>query len=523
MNHGKTREESKWLACILVIFSLTLLVGQNLFAQEYGLGDIRLPRDVYEKHLRVYAETVREGLPSAYDARNEGIVTPAKNQGYCGSCWAFASVGAMESHLLKKFGFGPEDLSEQEQVSCNGNMWGCCGGTASAIRYWETNGPIYETCFPYGDFSTSCPIRWTLPCSDSEGCEELVYRVVGWHTVDGTQFKASLYNNGPSYWRFDVYSDFFTFWNGGSIDQVYVQKGGVYEGGHAVLLIGWDDSKGAYLCKNSWGENSGPNHDGTFWIAYTGHIEDLGFEMSNFDVTGGCGDGTCDPGENPCNCPEDCGTPPPTEVSNSTCNDGLDNDCDGDTDCDDSDCDADPACVCDNDGVCEDGEDCDNCPGDCISGTGAGCGNGVCEPDEEENCISCPEDCAGKQVGKPSKRFCCGDGDGVNPVGCDDPQCNSGDYACGETPPPFCCGDTICEGPEDVCNCAIDCGDPPASEIPGQTCNDGLDNDCDGAADCDDPDGDCDTDSSCECLPRGEECSIDDECCSNRCHRGRCK
>jgi hypothetical protein len=51
-----------------------------------------------------------------------------------------------------------------------------------------------------------------------------------------------------------------------------------------------------------------------------------------------CGSGTCDPGENSCNCPQDCGAPPSHEVAGSTCADGLDNDCDKATDCVDADC-----------------------------------------------------------------------------------------------------------------------------------------------------------------------------------------
>jgi lysophospholipase L1-like esterase len=82
-------------------------------------------------------------------------------------------------------------------------------------------------------------------------------------------------------------------------------------------------------------------------------------------ITGGgsaCDDGTCDPGEDQCNCPEDCGTPPSTETS---CDDGIDNDCGGGTDCDDSDCDGDPACPdCQpKNGACTDNADC--CSGNC--------------------------------------------------------------------------------------------------------------------------------------------------------------
>ena len=122
-----------------------------------------------------------------------------------------------------------------------------------------------------------------------DACEQLSYRVTNWHTVGATpsDFKASLYTYGPSYWRFSVYSDFYTYWNSATSGAVYTNAGGTREGGHAVLLIGWDDAKQAYLCKNSWGASGGPNGDGTFWIAYSGHANNLGFGMSNFDLRGG--------------------------------------------------------------------------------------------------------------------------------------------------------------------------------------------------------------------------------------------
>jgi hypothetical protein len=74
----------------------------------------------------------------------------------------------------------------------------------------------------------------------------------------------------------------------------------------------------------------------------------------------------------------------PTENPEVSCTDGLDNDCNGATDCDDGNCSADPACqvACNNDGVCDQGEDCEGCPNDCAGVTG----------------------------GKPANRFCCGNG-----------------------------------------------------------------------------------------------------------------
>ncbi|MFX0198844.1 MAG: C1 family peptidase [Candidatus Hodarchaeota archaeon] len=283
------RFEAKWLIGILMVLFLAFGLGPMAAAAEYGLGDIPLDPETYQRYLQIWPEEAVEALPASYDARDDGIVTPAKNQGSCGSCWAFASVGAFESHLLKQFGFGPTDLSEQQQVSCNLSMVGCCGGSSSAPRYWESAGPIYEACFPYAESGTSCPTQRTVACSAASGCTQLSFRVTNWHTVSPTeaQFKTSLYNDGPSYWRFTVYSDFNTYWNSGNPGDVYVSQSGYSQlGGHAVLLIGWDDAKGAYLCKNSWGAAAGPNGDGTFWIAYSGHYYNLGFGMSNFNLTG---------------------------------------------------------------------------------------------------------------------------------------------------------------------------------------------------------------------------------------------
>jgi C1A family cysteine protease len=294
----KGKRRARWIAVALVVLCLSLLGAQTSLTQDLspqaqgpvaqeldlqlGFGDIPLDAETYQKYLKRLPRAAVDALPAAYDARDDGIVTPAEHQGGCGSCWAFASTGAFESHLLKEHSFGPSDLSEQQILSCNISGYDCAGGSLHAPKFWQTVGPVYDTCFPYTADDTT-------PCSDGAACAQLPYRVTGWHTVASDQFKASLYSDGPSYWRFDAYQDFKDFWNTtGSAGDVYTNadtdEGNDFLGGHAVLIIGWDDGKGAYLCKNSWGVSGGPEGDGTFWIAYSGHHNDLSFQMSNFNL-----------------------------------------------------------------------------------------------------------------------------------------------------------------------------------------------------------------------------------------------
>ena len=114
--------------------------------------------------------------------------------------------------------------------------------------------------------------------------------------------------------------------------------------------------------------------------------------------------------------------------------------------------------ACDNDGICDAGEDCNNCSNDCFRGVAASCGNDRCETANGENCQNCPQDCNGVQNGKPANRYCCGNGGGTNPVGCGDARCTASGNTCTSVPQSAsCCGDTVCQGTENVANCDIDC------------------------------------------------------------------
>ncbi len=502
---------SKRCAGLLVFFCLIFLTGQNLYSQEHRLGDIPLHPEIYKKHLKVWPLDMAAALPGSYDARDDGLVTAAKNQGSCGSCWAFASVGAMESHMLKMYQIGPEDLSEQQQISCNTGMWGCDGGNSSALRYWILDGPLDEGYFSYtGNDAT--------PCQESED-QQLGYRVIDWHTVASNNFKDSLYSNGPSYWRYDVYDDFYTYWGSATAGDVYTNSDNSYRGGHAILIIGWDDSKGAYLCKNSWGETAGPNNDGTFWIAYSGHANNLNFGMANFSLTSlRCtSDAECNDGVY-CNGSETCVEDSCQEGTPISClDDGLF--CNGDEVCNEltqgcgstgNPCETGSTCnevtdqcisLCGN-GICDEFEDCSNCPEDCISGSSGGtcdaCFKGQCD----DVCHPVKE---GPECSDCWASYCCGDGV------CEGAENNNN---CQKDCPVTLCGDGTCDSNETPCNCSADCGSAPSYET---NCSDGIDNDCDGLIDGND------LDCPVACLPRKEACNSDSDCCSNRCVRGSCK
>jgi hypothetical protein len=230
-------------------------------SQTHELGWLReeIPEDA--RVTPVYAAA----LPTHFDwSSSSGYnwMTPVKDQGGCGSCVAFAAVGATEGQLRIQAN-NPSwnvDLSEQHLFSCGGGLCGWGWYISSALNRLRDYGTPDEACSPYqsGDGSDhSCPTK----CSDGSNWQSRAFKISSWNWIssDPSAIQAALMN-GPLVAGFDVYTDFFYYSSG-----IYHHTWGYLEGGHAIVIVGYDSNERYWIVKNSWG-NWGEN--GYFRIGF---------------------------------------------------------------------------------------------------------------------------------------------------------------------------------------------------------------------------------------------------------------
>jgi C1A family cysteine protease len=219
--------------------------------------------------MMVTAEPPIVGAPASLDWRNNSgnFVTPVRNQLSCGSCWAFATTAALESAVLRAENTPGVDLnlSEQVLISCGtstgGDAGGCDGGYINrASDYIRDIGLPLETCYPYTATDGTC----SSACSTYQSS---THQITGWGYVTTTSptvsaIRDALVSYGPLATTMDVYEDFYSYSSG-----VYSYTSGAYEGGHAILLVGYSDAGQYFIVKNSWGPGWGES--GYFKIAYS--------------------------------------------------------------------------------------------------------------------------------------------------------------------------------------------------------------------------------------------------------------
>lgn len=125
-----------------------------------------------DKRQSVNKKVALEDIPSTWDWRTVGGVSPVKNQGSCGSCWTFSTVGCLEAHSLIKYGTF-DSLAEQQLVDCAGafDNNGCNGGLPShAFEYVSYTGGIStEEAYPYYAVDHNCTVDSSTFALNVEG------------------------------------------------------------------------------------------------------------------------------------------------------------------------------------------------------------------------------------------------------------------------------------------------------------------------------------------------------------------
>ncbi|UCH98232.1 MAG: PKD domain-containing protein, partial [Candidatus Aminicenantes bacterium] len=202
-------------------------------------------------------------LPTSWDWRDYGVVTNVQNQGSCGSCWAFGTIGSYES-CVAVAGGGLDNLSEQWLLDCNTLGYSCSGGWWGYPDMYD--GVPLESCYPYVGYqqscSTSCPKYHPM---------EAWYYVGNSSSVPNTDdLKNAIYNQGPI--SVAVYVDsYFQAYSGGIFSNTSSSQPN-----HAVILVGWNDSGGYWIMKNSWG--TGWGESGYMRIEY--YANNIGYAAS---------------------------------------------------------------------------------------------------------------------------------------------------------------------------------------------------------------------------------------------------
>jgi len=222
--------------------------------------------------------------PDSFDWRVvAGGLPPIKNQGSCGSCWAFGTVAPLECNIKIKDGI-IEDLSEQWLVSCNVDGYSCSGGWW-CHEYFKMDGNRQDPCgddgavleeyFPYVAYNAPC----NCPYPHDYYIDDWAYVGNPYGVATVEQIKNAIYQYGPVSVAVCVNSAF----------QAY--SGGVFSGpscgsiNHAVALVGWDDnqgSNGVWFLRNSWG--TGWGEGGYMRIEYG--VSSVGYRTVRVDYGG---------------------------------------------------------------------------------------------------------------------------------------------------------------------------------------------------------------------------------------------
>jgi C1A family cysteine protease len=227
----------------------------------------------YGKDIVFIARAGSQGGSDAVDWRNkdgQNWVSPILNQGNCGSCVAYATVATLETqmNIARNYPWLDARFSTDALFACGGGSCDSGWTPDSAASFLQQSGVPDEACMPSTMSATGQVPSCSAMCADGSSRSQ---RIAGFDTHTSRDAVKAALKNGPLITTLDVYADFLLYSSG-----VYKHTTGDYEGGHAVSLIGFDDSKQAWIIRNSWGPDWG----------------DHGFAYVSYDDSSGVGDQT---------------------------------------------------------------------------------------------------------------------------------------------------------------------------------------------------------------------------------------
>lgn len=238
-------------------FSYILRDNAAMHMELPEITGLAIPEDAGSEKPAPAPKYKTTSLPTRFDSREQGVGLPAiRNQGSCGSCWAFGSTAAVEA-AIAKFDKQIVNLSEQYVLDCSGK--GTCGGGYWAYNVFKSPGGALEQEYPYKGYDQSC----------KGSSVSHPYKIESYHSLqtgDIQAMKDAIYQYGAIGVTMSVC---------GSIPGY---GGGVYDSNecnwtqtnHIVALVGWDDNvthkkgKGVWILRNSWAESWGDKGYGLF-------------------------------------------------------------------------------------------------------------------------------------------------------------------------------------------------------------------------------------------------------------------